>query len=49
MINLIATIMCFIASICSYTQGNYGFTITNSVLALLNLPFAIHWIKKKII
>lgn len=48
MMNLIATIMCFIASIFSYIQGNYGLAITNSVLTLLNLPFAINWIKKKI-
>lgn len=46
MMNLIATIMCFIASIYSYIKENYGLAITNSVFTSLNLPFAINWIKQ---
>lgn len=45
MINFIALVICFVAAIFQGTKGNIGWCITEIVLALCNLPFAIKWLK----
>lgn len=43
--NFIAFIICMAAAIWQGCLGNIGFVIAESALALLNLPFAIKWIR----
>lgn len=44
MINFIAVIICAAAAIWNGYLGNVGWVITESALALMNLPFAIVWL-----
>lgn len=43
--NLIAFIICVAAAIYHGYLGNMGWVVIESALALLNLPFAIKWIR----
>lgn len=45
MINFIALGICFVAAIFQGTKENIGWCITEIVLALCNLPFAIKCLK----
>ena len=45
MINLIALVICIIAAIIHSCLGNIDWVLLESILALTNLPFVIHWIK----
>ena len=48
MINLIAAVICATAMILQICDGNTGHAVLQAVLTVLNLPFAVAWIMKKI-
>ena len=48
MMNCIAFVLCVICAIWQASLGNIGFVVLEAVIALVNLPFAIKWIKKNI-
>lgn len=41
----VALIICFVAAIFHGTKGNIGWCLTEIVLTLCNLPFAIKWLQ----
>ena len=45
-INFIALVVCTVAAIWQGFNGNLGFCLVEIVLALINLPYAIKWIKE---
>lgn len=46
LINVFVFILCFIAFVLNLIAGRIGWSIAEAVLAILQLPFAIAWLKK---
>ena len=45
-INFIALIVCAVAAIWQGVNGNLGSCLADIALALINLPYAIKWLKE---
>lgn len=46
-INVFVFILCFTAFVLNLIAGRIGWSIAEAVLAILQLPFAIAWLKNK--
>ena len=46
LINVFVFILCFIAFVLNLIAGRIGWSITEAILAILQLPFAIAWLKE---
>ena len=45
-INFIALVVCAVAAIWQSVNGNLGWCLVEIALALINLPYAIKWLKE---
>ena len=46
LMNFIAFVVCAVASIYQGVNGNLGLCLVDIALALINLPYAIKWLKE---